>query len=105
MGAAQLRPGPKGPFVTDNEGWILDCPIPGGKTPHQLMAELHAIPGVVDAGFFLARAAPPPSPHQRASPPARVVSYLRLRYSRQRAAGHFVGYLRPQNPARRRYVW
>ena len=53
MGAAQLRPGPKGPFVTDNEGWILDCPIPGGKTPHQLMAELHAIPGVVDAGFFL----------------------------------------------------
>ncbi len=53
MGGAQLRPGPKGPYVTDNEGWILDCPIPKGRTPQELMAELHAIPGVVDAGFFL----------------------------------------------------
>jgi ribose 5-phosphate isomerase A len=53
MGQAQLRQGIKGPFVTDNEGWILDCPIPTGKTPQDLMAELHAIPGVVDAGFFL----------------------------------------------------
>ncbi len=61
MGETHLRAGGSGsgggplgaPFVTDNGGRILDCPIPGGKTPHELMAELHAIPGVVDAGFFL----------------------------------------------------
>jgi ribose 5-phosphate isomerase A len=58
MGETRLRAGASGdafanPFVTDNAGRILDCPIPSGKTPHALMAELHAIPGVVDAGFFL----------------------------------------------------
>lgn len=53
MGEARLRLGPKGPFVTDNAGRILDCPIPAGRMPHELMAELRAIPGVVDAGFFL----------------------------------------------------
>jgi ribose 5-phosphate isomerase A len=54
MGATHLRQAASGgPFVTDNAGRILDCPIPSGRTPHELMAELHAIPGVVDAGFFL----------------------------------------------------
>src|SRR5581483_606281 len=28
MGEARLREGPKGPFITDNGGRILDCPIP-----------------------------------------------------------------------------
>jgi ribose 5-phosphate isomerase A len=54
MGETRLRTSSSGgPFVTDNAGRILDCPIPSGKTSHQLMAELRAIPGVVDAGFFL----------------------------------------------------
>ncbi|HHX66098.1 MAG TPA: ribose-5-phosphate isomerase RpiA [Chloroflexi bacterium] len=41
------------PFITDEGHYIIDCRYPGIAAPHDLVATLNAIPGVVDNGLFL----------------------------------------------------
>lgn len=42
-----------GPYVTDEENWILDCRFAAIPDPERLAAALQAIPGVVGHGLFL----------------------------------------------------
>jgi ribose 5-phosphate isomerase A len=49
---AELRGGAQ-PFVTDNGNWILDCRFGPIEDPAALAAEIRALPGVVEHGFFL----------------------------------------------------
>jgi ribose 5-phosphate isomerase A len=53
-------PGKAGPIVTDQGGLILDCDWDGGeglKRAAKLVdADIQALPGVVETGFFLGRA-------------------------------------------------
>jgi ribose 5-phosphate isomerase A len=53
---ALLRPGPHGPFLTDNGNLILDAHVEGIKDPDSLEQQLLAIPGVVGTGLFLSMA-------------------------------------------------
>lgn len=41
------------PFVTDNGNFIVDCHLAGPLDPHQLAADLDAIPGVMGHGLFI----------------------------------------------------
>jgi ribose 5-phosphate isomerase A len=41
------------PFVTDNGNFIVDCHLAGPLDPHQLAADLDAIPGVMGHGLFV----------------------------------------------------
>jgi ribose 5-phosphate isomerase A len=53
---ALLRPGPHGPFLTDNGNLILDAHVQGIKNPDGLEQQLLAIPGVIGTGLFLGMA-------------------------------------------------
>src|SRR5262249_39845739 len=45
------------PFRSDNGNLILDCALTPPSDPAALDRALHAIPGLVDTGFFLGMAA------------------------------------------------
>ena len=53
---ARLPGGGRGPFVTDNGNWILDCGIAAQDDAAALDRDIRRIPGVVDTGFFLGTA-------------------------------------------------
>lgn len=53
MGGGAVRFKEGKPFISDNGGLILDCPIPVNLSSHQLERELKLIPGVVESGLFL----------------------------------------------------
>ena len=51
-----LRQSASGPFLTDNHGYILDCPFGEIPDPPALEAKLKAITGVVETGLFIGMA-------------------------------------------------
>ncbi len=51
-----LRGGGSDPFLTDNQGYILDCAFGEIADPPALEAELSAITGVVETGLFIGMA-------------------------------------------------
>ena len=51
-----LRQSASGPFVTDNQGYILDCAFGEIPDPPALEAKLQAITGVVETGLFIGMA-------------------------------------------------
>jgi ribose 5-phosphate isomerase A len=51
-----LRQAQGRPFVTDNQGYILDCPFGSIPHPDALERELAAITGVVETGLFVGMA-------------------------------------------------
>jgi ribose 5-phosphate isomerase A len=53
MGGGSVRMKDGAPFVSDNGGYILDCPLPKNLSAVQLERELKLIPGVVESGLFL----------------------------------------------------
>lgn len=53
MGGGDLRQKDQKPFLSDNGGYILDCPIPEGANVEDLERQLKLIPGVVESGLFL----------------------------------------------------
>jgi len=52
---SELRPAGEGsgPYLTDEEHYILDCVIPESADPRDLALALNAVPGVVEHGLFL----------------------------------------------------
>ncbi len=48
-----LRRGVQGPYITDEENYILDCIIPPAAELAPLEKEINNIPGVVENGLFL----------------------------------------------------
>ena len=53
-GEVRLRGGNEDPYITDNQGFILDCPFgPTISNPESLEREISAISGVVDVGLFV----------------------------------------------------
>jgi ribose 5-phosphate isomerase A len=50
-----LREDERGPEITDNGNYILDCqlPVEGGFSPYDLDLALRERPGIVETGFFL----------------------------------------------------
>jgi ribose 5-phosphate isomerase A len=54
---SELRPGQGGdPYLTDEQHFILDCPLPTDADLEALDVELERIPGVVEHGLFLGMA-------------------------------------------------
>jgi ribose 5-phosphate isomerase A len=53
---ARLRPGPDGPYVTDNGGFISDLDLPQVIDPEGLAENLSSQPGVMGHGLFLGMA-------------------------------------------------
>ena len=53
---AELREGDRGPYVTDEGHYILDCAIPAETDPEELDFGLKRIPGVVEHGLFIGMA-------------------------------------------------
>lgn len=51
-----LRRGERGVVVTDNGGYVLDCPFGAIEDPAAVAARLSATPGVVEHGLFLGMA-------------------------------------------------
>ena len=53
-GEVRLRGDVEGPYITDNQGFILDCSFgPTISNPESLEREISAISGVVDVGLFV----------------------------------------------------
>ena len=53
-GEVRLRGGNEDPYITDNQGFILDCSFgPTISNPESLEREISAISGVVDVGLFV----------------------------------------------------
>ena len=53
-GEVRLRGGNEDPYITDNQGFILDCSFgPTISNPESLEGEISAISGVVDVGLFV----------------------------------------------------
>ena len=53
-GGVRLRGGVEEPYITDNQGFILDCSFgPTISNPESLEREISAISGVVDVGLFV----------------------------------------------------
>ena len=53
-GEVRLRGGTREPYITDNQGLILDCPFgPTISNPGSLERELSEIAGVVEVGLFV----------------------------------------------------
>ena len=53
-GEVSLRGGNEDPYITDNQGFILDCSFgPTISNPESLEREISAISGVVDVGLFV----------------------------------------------------
>jgi ribose 5-phosphate isomerase A len=55
-GRVKLRGGPEQPFVTDNQGYVLDCAFGAIADPAGLEQRLRAITGVTVTGLFVAMA-------------------------------------------------
>jgi ribose 5-phosphate isomerase A len=53
MGGAELRLQEGQPLVTDNGGYIVDCPMDGTAEPETVERAVRSIAGVVDTGLFL----------------------------------------------------
>lgn len=51
-----LRGEPNAPFLTDNHGYVLDCPFGEIPDPAALEAQLRAIVGVTETGLFVGMA-------------------------------------------------
>jgi ribose 5-phosphate isomerase A len=53
-GEVRLRGGDEDPYITDNQGFILDCSFgPTISNPESLEREISEIPGVVEVGLFV----------------------------------------------------
>ena len=53
-GEVRLRGGDENPYITDNQGFILDCSFgPTISNPESLEREISEISGVVDVGLFV----------------------------------------------------
>jgi ribose 5-phosphate isomerase A len=53
-GGVRLRGGVEEPYITDNQGFILDCPFgPTISNPESLEREISEISGVVEVGLFV----------------------------------------------------
>ena len=53
-GGVRLRGGVEEPYITDNQGFILDCPFgPTISNPESLEMEISEISGVVEVGLFV----------------------------------------------------
>ncbi len=53
-GEVRLRGGEGGPYITDNQGFILDCSFgPTISNPESLEGEISEISGVVEVGLFV----------------------------------------------------
>jgi ribose 5-phosphate isomerase A len=53
-GEVRLRGGEEGPYITDNQGFILDCSFgPTISNPESLEGEISEISGVVEVGLFV----------------------------------------------------
>ena len=53
-GEVRLRGGGEDPYITDNQGFILDCSFgPTISDPESLEREISEIPGVVEVGLFV----------------------------------------------------
>ncbi|MEM6414336.1 MAG: ribose-5-phosphate isomerase RpiA [Pseudomonadota bacterium] len=49
----ELRPGERGPFITDGGGYILDCALERITDAHALNDAFRSLPGVVETGLFI----------------------------------------------------
>ena len=54
--ALRLNDARLGPFITDNQNWIVDLRVEPLADPAAFDARVRALPGVVDTGLFLAMA-------------------------------------------------
>ncbi|PDH23992.1 MAG: ribose 5-phosphate isomerase A, partial [Marine Group II euryarchaeote MED-G35] len=53
-GEVRLRGGDENPYITDNQGFILDCSFgPTISNPESLEREISGISGVVEVGLFV----------------------------------------------------